>query len=476
MRIHSFPLAILVSLSGVILSAQTPNPVRALVEGDIVNASTSAPLSGARVKLERTQDEDPIYGKVDRQGHFVFRNLDPGFYQLIVDGPGFRQSRTSVDVSVPRPASNRGILGGVVTSRPQSQIPQAQVSTMTDDDGTIHAIVSAPMLAYATIVGKVTDPFGVPMAGANIEILKPRPPGRAGVAPPPNSETGNMRQAMVSADSRGEYRAGRLEPGTYWVMASRPDIGRWTWQSGYRITYYPAALDIASAQRLKVEAGQQIRADIQILRQPGVSVSGHLLGLPPPAASTGPLFTGLTLVPKSRDAVNADSPFTQAQKEFEFQDVLPGKYTIYAQTGDPLSDPTNPKPLFGLVKEVEIGPQDMAGLDLTLEPVKGLSGTVQIAGPCSTAPKFVQLQGHGPFSREPALAPIAADHTFELQNVPTGRYDLWVTGADQPYERIPLAAATKGSRDVLKDGLESPWKDDDVLKITVACPGQEVRQ
>jgi hypothetical protein len=34
----------------------------------------------------------------------------------------------------------------------------------------------------------------------------------------------------------------------------------------------------------------------------------------------------------------------------------------------------------------------------------------------------------------------------------------------------------KGARDVLKDGVESPWPDDNSLKIKIGCTSQGVRQ
>jgi hypothetical protein len=439
------------------------------VEGDIVNASTGAPISQARVKLLIGVDEDPLYGKVDKQGHFVFHDLQPRFYQLVVDAPGFYPSRAAVDTTNPWPADTRAIPRGAVASNSASPIPKADVSKTTGDDGAVHATVTAPMLAYASIVGRITDPFGDPMPGAIVQIYKLRPPGEGEAQAP----TAAQPMASIQADSRGEFRAARLQPGTYWVMANRTDAGHWTWQSTYRATYYPAALDRASAQPLKPEPGQQIRADIRILRQAGVSVSGHLLG--PPAE--GSPWTSLRLEPVASDTVNPDTPFVQTKGEFEFKDVLPGKYTLYAQTSEPLNgNPYNPRPLFGLVKEVEIGSQDIAGFDLALEPMKGLSGTVEIVGDCSPAPKFVQLVGRQVLGADPAQAPIAADRTFEVPNVPTGRYDIRVTSVEQPYNRIPLASAAKGTRDVLKNGLESPWKDDDILKITVACSGQGVRK
>ena len=82
--------------------AQPSDPVRAIMEGDVVNAATNAAIANARVRLSTAQAI--LYGKVDRQGHFTIGNLSPGSYQLIVDSPGFVQShQTSVDLSVPAP-------------------------------------------------------------------------------------------------------------------------------------------------------------------------------------------------------------------------------------------------------------------------------------------------------------------------------------------------------------------------------------
>jgi hypothetical protein len=353
------------------------------------------------------------------------------------------------------------------------------VNQTTDDDGTIHATVSAPMLPYATIAGKVIDPYGAPVAGAGIEIWKPRPqppPTAAAAIPPsPMTQAGYDLQTMVQADSLGEFRAGKLEPGTYFVLANKPNgLSRWTWQSNYRLTYYPAALDIASAQPLEIEAGQTLRADIQLLKQSGVSVSGQLLGLPEEKS----LRTYITLIPVKADSINPDRPYTSGEKNFELNDVLPGRYTLYAQTQDPQSDPLNAnrKSLFGLVKDVEIGPQDMAGFDLTLQPTKALTGTVEFADGCPAAPADVRLEGPSPLTGIEQSTPVAADGAFVLPNIHAGRYQVVVSRVEARSDVFPVASATKGTRDVLKDGLESPWPDDDSLKIKVSCSNPGVRQ
>src|ERR1035438_3167956 len=77
--------------------AQPSDPVRAIMEGDVVNAATNAAIANARVRVSTAQAI--LYGKVDRQGHFTIGNLSPGSYQLTVDSPGFVQSRSEEHTS-----------------------------------------------------------------------------------------------------------------------------------------------------------------------------------------------------------------------------------------------------------------------------------------------------------------------------------------------------------------------------------------
>ncbi|HUB79824.1 MAG TPA: carboxypeptidase-like regulatory domain-containing protein [Bryobacteraceae bacterium] len=464
MRLRSVFLALLIPVSLPGLLAQTASAPLAVVEGDVLNASSNAALPGARVKLQPLpQNEDAIYGKVDAQGHFVFRHLNPGSYQLVIDAPGFHESRSRLDVTVPQPPRrDQGVVRAAVSYR-GSQIPEPKVTRTAEDDGTIHATVTAPMLAYSAISGKVTDPYGAPLAGANIELWKTRPPNFGMAAPSPGTSTSSaMRQNNARADSRGQYRLTRLEPGTYWIAVSKSSLN-WIWQTGYRATYYPAALDLSSAQALKIEPGEEFHADIQVLKQSGVSLSGQLLGLP----AGKMLSTRMTLVPADRES--SEVPFTQGQDRFAFTDLLPGRYTLYAVTEDDMSDPMNPhrKPLFGAVRDVEIGKQDNAGFDITLEPAQTLHGKVEVPDGCSTVPASIQLRRRSRLGLE-VESPIAADGTFTIENVPADRFAIQLSPG------LPLISATKGARDVLKDGLEAPWHDDEALKIKASCPNRGV--
>lgn len=147
------------------VDAQPSGPVQAVVEGHVVNATNNAPIANARVRL--TSGPNSVYGKVDRQGYFTFGNLAPGFYRLSVDSPGFLLSdQTLVNLSPPGEAA---VQTGAI-AHPGSRIPDPNVITSVDADGIVHALVTVPMLAYAVIAGKVTDPYGQPMLNRTLLV------------------------------------------------------------------------------------------------------------------------------------------------------------------------------------------------------------------------------------------------------------------------------------------------------------------
>ena len=68
---------------------------RSVLGGDVVNATTNAPLPGARLRLEMANDV-VLYAKAERDGHFLFGNLTGATGQLTVESPGFLQMRICV--------------------------------------------------------------------------------------------------------------------------------------------------------------------------------------------------------------------------------------------------------------------------------------------------------------------------------------------------------------------------------------------
>jgi len=75
--------------------------------------------------------------------------------------------------------------------------------------------------------------------------------------------------SRVQTDDRGQYRVFGLSPGDYYLkveFANAPP------------RYFPDALDLTAAQTLNISGEAEIRADLQISRQPLFRVSGKILG------------------------------------------------------------------------------------------------------------------------------------------------------------------------------------------------------
>jgi hypothetical protein len=453
-----------------------------MVEGDVVNATTNAPIANARVRL-MDPSQTFLYAKVDRQGHFTIGNLTAAFYQLSVDSPGFVQfSQTLVDLIGPK-ASGRILKSE--TRYPDSQAPDAKFTKSIDADGTIRGVVTVPLLAYSVIAGKVTDPYGLPMMNCTIEVLKkipPRPAGQSGgpLLRPGSSNGFESTHNSVATDDRGEYRV-QLEPGTYWVAANKGGLAYNNWESTYRATYFPAALSLESAKPLELAAGQLARADIRIVRQAGVRVAGKLIK-PPSAVDSvvnipgaGPhsfLYTNVTLVPAGSALMNSNGPFTNGQDDFVFQDVIPGKYTLMALTRDAASDRTgqNQKPVFGLMRDIVIGERDMDGFDLALEPLRDLEGEVTFGEGCKAAPLDIRTNGFSAlFSTYQVTAVSGTDGKFVLRGLTTGRLRFDVSWQMSPGQQVQVSSIRLGERDVLKNGLDVPYQGNETLRMVIDC-------
>jgi hypothetical protein len=473
---HSFCSLILLSF----LHAQSSGPVSAALEGDIVDSTTNAPISLARVRLEG-QPNEFRYAKADRQGHFALANLPPGRYTMTVDSPRYLQSsRTLVDLTSPSPARSGAVIAGRAIASPSGLLPEAKVTRSVGEDGVIRAQAVVPMLAYATIVGTVTDPYGLPLANGTVSLFaKASPRLSASPAAPGSTALAASPRSGTQTDDRGQYRISYLQPGTYWVAAAKGYGIAQTWESSHRTTYFPAAFSLETAQPLELAPGQLVRADIRILRQAGVRVAGKLIkpggaadslvtvpGNPP----TSLLFTNIALVPHGVVPTNPNGPFTTAQEDFEFHDVVPGEYTLMALTRDAAAGFPNQKPMFGLLREIEVGDRDMLGYDLQLEPLRDLAGQVTFGAGCQAAPLDISANGSSPVSGPPATVTTAADGTFVLTGLTTGKLHLNVSWRSQPGFPPRVSSIRLGKRDVLADGLEIPYLGNETLKIAIDCP------
>ena len=452
--------------------AQTPAATMAILEGDVVNSATSAPIAGARVKLGTGQAE-PVYLRSDAKGHFLFNNLLPAIYLVSVDAPGFLKPAYPTPVQFMLPHKS-------ASGSAECCMPGKIVSGSADADGTLHATVSIPLVAYAAITGRVTDPNGVPIENCPVEAFMKRPVEtshtsgypRGGIRKLPDGKTEIASAGSVQTNDKGEFRVGRLEPGAWYVVAKKLNYGG-GWESSFRTTYYPGTLDLASAKPLGLAAGQEARAEIRIVRQSGIRVAGHLIKPAGEESAAGSLlYTNITLVPEQNVLTNSNGPFTTGKDDYQLEDVLPGKYTLLALTRDTSTDPYggNHKPVYGLMQPFEAGDQDMNGVDLVLRPLRDLSGAVTFSDGCTPFPVRVVARAVSPARGASLEAVSGADGSFLLHRPSPGRYAVEVSDPSMPGQPPVRAASMRmGDRDVRQAGFEAPIESGQALRIEIDC-------
>jgi hypothetical protein len=421
---------------------QKPDFTAADLEGDVIDAITGKPIPEVRIKLENPK-RDPIYLKADARGHFRISDLEPNFYWLSTRSPGYLDVPTCTTLEMRR-----------VVNQVESCVHENTQATMTAvvTDGRLHVNLDVRLSAYAVVTGKLTDPYGTPLSQWRVEAVEKRLAASSG------KENEPAYRVTSFTNDKGEYRIAPIKPGTYYLVAAAHALAEAT----YRETYYPGVIGAQNAKPLTLAAGQQISADIRIIQKSGVRVAGRLIQ---PAGSEdqagGTHYTQIRLTQDEHDLGWFES--STHGDEYQIKDVLPGKYTLIATTS---ADPQGQKPLSGLIRSVEIGAQDQANLDLSLAPLREIAGKVTFHDGCPQIP--VRISGYGTMLYGQIEAKSDSDGQFVLRGLTTSTYRLMLL-AERGQTILPVDSMRLGSRDVLKDGLESPPAGDALLEIKAGC-------
>ena len=307
-------------------AAGPPGPRTGMIAGQVVDATTGAPVAEAVVRLTMPRyfnSPDAPGGRVmaDGEGRFVFPDLPAGDYVLEAAREGYAPGRHG----------QRKAWG------PSQIVSLGEAERLTD--------VKLRMWKYGVIAGTVVDEAGEPVVGVAVRALVRNVIGG-------RTQYGNMEVIpelvpAATTDDRGMFRLPQLIPGTYIVVVPsthttlpaaalaqqnnelRSDLffsgvseitllGQpLTQQVGdaalmtparvmippapspagrmaiYRTTYFPAATTAAAATPIAIAPGEE-RGDITIAMQPvpAVRVSGRLVT---PDGSAPP-FTTIQLV------------------------------------------------------------------------------------------------------------------------------------------------------------------------------------
>ncbi|MBI4165000.1 MAG: carboxypeptidase regulatory-like domain-containing protein [Acidobacteria bacterium] len=237
---------------------------------------------------------------------------------------------------------------------------------------------------------------------------------------------------------------------------------------GYAPTYYPGTNDLGRAIPVELKAGEEVPGlDISLLSTRAVLVRGRILN---PSTEKGKLRAWVVIMARE-SKVRSFSPTAQTnvdnpQGEFEIRGVVPGSYTLIANswTGEEVYQARIP---------VEVGPSDIEGLIIPLGKGVEVSGRVRWEGGDQSTPdhkaRVMLMPRDDMFMMRSAMREANPDGSIVLQNIAGGEYSLQIDGA--PEDCYPRSALL-GGEDVLADGVSiTMGRVRGALEILMDCAG-----
>jgi hypothetical protein len=356
------------------------------LQGRVLQEPDGQPVRKATVQLAGVPGR---YSAVtDTEGRFAIRDLKAGRYLIVVEHPGLVQT-----------GSRR-----VLISLPQDK-----------------SDVILRLQPAAVITGKITDTDGDPMRGVSMTATRVGAT-RAGST----HDFGNG-----STNDLGEFRIPDLRPGRYTVVAtpaqnlqvpSPNQKEKVADQFVYIATYYPGTLEKDQSVSVETQAGGETPINFSVLTSKAYHVTGDVQGLPSSD------FAQIMLT--SEHGFEAEQQLGPDGK-FDFPHLLPGSYHAQAIVATISGSTLQPATQFLDVNQsIEVNAQDIRGLHLQLDQGASVRGRMRM----DTAQTFdwtqlmvtlLNTEMENTF-RRPTASSVAKDGTFEVKNVPRGKYYLMV--------------------------------------------------
>jgi len=353
-------------ISGVVVDADPqPQPVRRAI----------LTLTGAEIARGRTTISDD-------DGRFSFEQLPAGRFML----------------SATKAAYVAGAYGATHPGRAGVPLQVAAGATVND--------LRITLARGSAIAGALRDPAGEPAAGVQVAAFR---------VPPPGAVQTLVITALALTDDRGVYRLYGLLPGTYVVASAMPvrssasDIAVQSTADvdaalrelqqrtglpvgsnvpsppapdlvppgayAYAPVFYPGVVTPSAATTIKLGVSEErdgVDFAVQYTRMS--TVEGTITnpdGAVPPiqfAIATG----GLRLQSLTGSTPTFSLQPGSSSRAFKYTNVAPGRYVISVRTGAS-------QPIWARA-DVDVGGDDVTGLNLVLQPALRLSGRVVFEG------------------------------------------------------------------------------------------------
>jgi hypothetical protein len=370
------------------------------ISGTVVRALTDQPLVNEEVGLWPTSRTV----RTDQFGKFLFRNVDPGDYALVV-----------------------------VHDRIRVRIPVVLTAVARVENITVE-VKPAPAIA-----GTVFDPFGERAAAVRVQAYRRiyRPSGA------------RLRSVMsVMTDDLGDYRLFRLQPGEYYVSASLSEREQRLGSVGMRLTpnltkpddgfptlYFGDAYNANQSRRINLGQLDNSGTNIYLKDGPRFSVSGTLVGESPSGFVCGQVAVipeGGLLDPERDFSANVCGGFRIAG-------LSPGSYYVTAVGVGLASDTV----------QFSIQNRNIERLNVPMSRTMTMNGRVASEGAISPGGLRVQLVRAMSGLDQRLEAIVERDGSFAIQNVGPGIFDALI-------DPLPDKAFLSAVRFQGQDGIRGP--------------------
>jgi protocatechuate 3,4-dioxygenase beta subunit len=321
------------------------------IRGRVLSADTGAPLRRAQILVAAGQLGVRRFTTTDADGRYEIVELAEGRYNVTASK------------------------GGYVTLQYGQRRAFEPGRPVAVADGQDVAQVDIALPRGSVITGRITDEFGEPIAGAQVEVQRYQygPGGQRRLT------FAGGGSGFVQTDDRGEFRAYGLMPGEYVVSGTvrRPMFQQGANPNdateGYAPTYYPGTPTPAQAELLTLGLGQELAIQLTLQASRMARVSGIITD-----AEGRPLRDArVTIRPAATDGVMTISTARiGADGTFIVTNLPPGRYVLNA-----ISQPRTPDAAAeSAAVPLTIGNEDIIGLRITTAPAATVSGTVVFEG------------------------------------------------------------------------------------------------